>query len=217
MKRTEPEIGRKPLRKRTRLPDDALPHALKHWIKLQTLIILHDGEFSSGEIAAMIGEDVKLVSGHIRGLYDSGSIEVAGFKMVGNHRKPVYRAIVSPIVSREEYMQMSTEDRHDTTGAYLQSLFVELLASYRGGKMDDDENLAVIWDAFNLDAHGRQELCEHLLQAWERAQEIHASAVNRMAESGEEGTTTVVGLLGFERGRPGKPILGHANSEKDER
>ena len=50
-----------PLRERKRLPDDALPHSVNNWIRVEALAILHEGEFSAGEIALLIGEDVKNV------------------------------------------------------------------------------------------------------------------------------------------------------------
>jgi hypothetical protein len=207
VKKTELKVGRKPLKERTRLPDDALPYAIKHWIKLQALVILYDGEFTASEIAEMIGEDVKLVSGHIRGLYDSGRIEVADFKTVGNHRMPVYRAIATPYVGGEEYIRMPIEERHDMSSVTLQSFFAEALASHRAGKMDDDEELAVIWDVMNLDAQGNRELTALETAFWEDTRGINATAANRMAESGEEGTSRIVAFLGFKRARQGKPRI----------
>jgi DNA-binding transcriptional ArsR family regulator len=186
------EVGRKPLKERTRRPVDALPHSVNHWIRVEALAIFHEGEFCAGEVADMIGEDVKNVSGHIRDLYDSGCIEFAGYKMVGNYRKPVYRAIVRPVVTDEVYRAMSIEDRHDL-------------------------NLCLLWNALNLDAEGQRELLAYLITTWKGVQGIHARAVNRMAESGEIGTSTVVGLLGFERGRPGRPGGGYFGAGKNER
>jgi hypothetical protein len=210
------EIGRKPLRERTRLPNDALTHSVNHWIRVEALVIFHEGEFSAGEVAERIGEDVKLVSGHVRDLYESGCIERAGYKMVGNHRKPVYRAVVLPVVTDEAYRAMSIEDRHDLNGAVVQGLQAESVSSYRNGKMDTDENLCLVWQPLNLDAEGKRELMAHLTTAWEEANEIGARAANRMAESGESGISSVVGLLGFERGRAER-FGGYRKSGKHER
>ncbi len=209
-------VGRKPLKERKRRPDDALPHAVNHWIRVETLAIMHEGEYSAGEVADMIGEDVKNVRGHIRDLYDSGCIEFAGHKMVGSVMRPVYRAVILPIVSDEVYRAMSIDERHDASGAIVQGVLAESLSSYRNGKMDNDEDLCLIWDAPNLDAQGKKEMLAHLTASWEGVQEIHAKSANRMAESGETGTTTVVGLLGFERGRPGRPENGYYRAEKNE-
>ena len=121
LNQTASEVGRKPLKERKRRPDDALPHSVNHWIRVEALAIFHEGEFSAGEVANLIGEDVKNVRGHIRDLYDSGCIELAGYKLVGNFRKPVYRAIVLPVVTDEVYRAMSIDgtsrrERRDRSG-----------------------------------------------------------------------------------------------------
>lgn len=205
------DVGRKPLKQRTRRPDDALPHSVNHWIRVEALAIFHEGEFSAGEVAEMIGEDVKNVRNHIRDLYDSGCIELASYKMVGNHRKPIYRAVVLPVISNEVASGMSTEERHDVSGAITQGILTETVSSYRNGKLDVDP-VCLMWDAPNLDAQGEREMHTHLIASWREVQKIHAKAANRMAKSGETGTTTVVGLLGFERGRPGRPEGGYYGS-----
>lgn len=211
------KVGRKPLKKRTRRPAEALTHSVNHWIRVEALAIFHEGEFSAGEVAEMIGEDVKLVRGHIKDLYDSGCIEFAGYKMVRSVMRPVYRAIVRAVVSDEAYRAMSVEDRHDLNGAVVQGLHAESVSSYRNGKMDTDEDLYLVWQALSLDAQGKRELHDWLANTFEGVKEIHASAVNRMAESGETGSPKVVALLGFERGRPGRPEGGYYGTEKDDR
>jgi DNA-binding transcriptional ArsR family regulator len=211
------DVGRKPLRERTRRPDDALSHAVNHWIRVEALAILHEGEFSAGEVAEMIGEDVKNVRGHIRDLYDSGSIEFAGYKVAGNFRKPVYRAIVLPFVSPEAYRGMSIADRHDLNGAVVQGILAESVSSYRAGKMDTDEDLYLVWDAPNLDAQGEEELHDHLEATFEGVKAIHARSANRMAETGEAGATKVVSLMSFKRGRQGRPKGGYYGSGKNDR
>ena len=210
------EVGRRSLKTRTRRPDDALPHAVNHWIRVEALAIFHEGEFSAGEVAEMIGEDVRNVRGHIIDLYNSGCIEFAGYKLVGNYRKPVYRAVVLPVISDDVARRMSVEERHDVSGAIAQGILAETVSSYRNGKLDEDENVCLMWDAPNLDLKGRQEMQAHLIAAWKGAQKIHAKAANRMAKSGEVGTTSVVGLLGFERGRAGRPDGGYFRAEKNE-
>lgn len=82
------EPGRKPLRERTRLPEDAPSYPAGHRIRLESLIILHEGEFSAGGIAKMLGEDVKVVTNHLRDLYDAGCIEFVGYKGRATSGKP---------------------------------------------------------------------------------------------------------------------------------
>ncbi len=204
-----PTVGRKPLKERTKRPDDALPHSLNHWIRVEAITIFHEGKFSAGEVADMIGEDVKLVRGHIKDLYDSGCIEFAGYKLVGGVMRRVYRALVLPVVYGETYSKMPLKDRHDLNGAVVQGILAETVSSYRNEKMDTDEELCLLWDALNLDAEGKREVLKLLTDTWKRAQGIHAKATNRMAKSGEVGEITFLGLLGFKRGRPGRPVGGY--------
>ena len=210
-------IGRKPLKERKRRPADAMTHAVNHWIRVEALAIFHEGEFSAGEVAEMIDFDVKTVTGHIVDLYDSGCIEFAGYKMVGNGMRPVYRAVVLPEVSDEVYRAMSTEERDDASGALVQGVMAETVSAYQAHKMVDDETLALIWDAANLDEQGEREMNEHLTRSYRRAKQIHAAAVNRMAKSGEPGKTKIVAFLGFRRGRPGRPEGGYFSSRFSER
>jgi hypothetical protein len=172
------------------------------------LAIFHEGEFSAGEVAIMIGEDVKNVRNHIRELYEAGSVELAGYKKVGGYVRAVYRAIQLPVIEDDEARMMSVEERHDVSGAITQGLLAETVSAYRNGKLDEDP-VCLLWDAPHLDGLGEQKMHTLQLSHWAQAQEIHAESVNRMAESGEVGRTWVVGLLGFERGRPGRPKGGY--------
>jgi DNA-binding transcriptional ArsR family regulator len=212
-KHAELRPGRNPVKKRTRLPEDAPTFATNHRIRLLSLIILHEGEFSAAEIAEMIGEETPMVSNHLRDLYDAGSIEFVGHKGEGNFKRAVYRAVECPIVTDEEFQALSADERHEAAGVVLQWILAECLASFRHRKMDRDEALCLISDEPNLDTEGRTELRQLLTAAWngeaedvlaalKGVQEIAVRATNRMAKSGEAGTTVVVSLMAFERGRP---------------
>lgn len=209
------ETGRKPIKERTKLPDDALPSSVRHWIKVEALAIFHEGEFSAGEVAIMIGEDVKLVRNHIRELYNAGCIELADYKEVGGYVRAVYRAIEAPEISDEVAKEMSVEERHDVSGAIAQGILAETVSSYRNGKLDIDP-VCLLWDAPYFDSQGEQEAHELMLDTYGKVKKIHGKSVNRMCKSGEPGTTSVVALLAFERGRPGRPTGGYFKTGKND-
>lgn len=211
------QVGRKPRKKRKRQPVPAMTHTLNHWLRVEIVSILHEGEFSAGEIAEMTAVDVKGVTGHIHDLYESGCIEFAGHKEVDGAMRPVYRAIVPPEVSDEAYREMSYEDRDDASGAIVQGVMTEAVSSRQNGKLAEDETVALIWGAPTLDAQGEKEMNAHLTASYRGAQKIHAKAASRLAKSGETGVTKVVAFLGFRRGRPGRPEGGYFNSEFQER
>lgn len=203
--------GRNPAKQRSRLPEEAPTYPTSHRIRLEALIILHEGQFSAADIARMIGEDTEIVTNHLRDLYDAGCIEFVGREGGGNLTKAVYRAITRPFTDPEETKDMSLEERHEAAGVHLQWILAEALAAYRKGKMVGDQTV-VMSDEPCLDAIGILELHDFLIACWigdvetlielEGVQQIAARAMNRMAKSNEAGTTIVTSLMAFERARP---------------
>jgi len=211
-KHAELKPGRRKASEWSRLPDEAPTYPLNHRIRQESLLILHEGEFSAADIAEMIGEDTSHVTNHLRDLYDAGCIEFVGYQGKGNFKKAVYRAIARPFTSREEAKKMSPGERHEISGVHLQWTLTEASASYRNKKMANDENCVVMFDEPCVDAEGRIELDEFFTACWsgdfevlerlKSVQDIAARAANRMAKSGETGVTVVVSLMAFERARP---------------
>jgi DNA-binding transcriptional ArsR family regulator len=211
VKHAELRPGRNPVKRRSRLPEEAPTYPASHRVRLEALIILHEGQFSATEIARMIGEDVSTVTNHLRDLYNAGCIEFVGHKGEGNLRKAVYRAIARPFTDRDEVKEMSLEERQEVAGVYLQWILAEALAAYRKKKMVSDETV-VMSDDPCLDAEGRLELDDFFAACWagdvktltrlEGVQQIAARAMSRMAKSKEPGTIVVASLMAFERARP---------------
>jgi len=199
------------MKSRTKLPDDMPAYAVCHPIKLAALIALHEKDQSPVEIADRLGVDVRWVTNHVRDLYEAGCIEFAGYKAgPRNIKRAVYRAISRPIVDNDTFQNMSPMERRASAGLVVQWITAECFASYRSGKIDQDENVCLISDEPNLDAEGRRELNRLLTSVYNEeveasevaasVQEIESRAANRIADSGEEGRTTFVALIAFERG-----------------
>lgn len=207
MKEREWKVGRVPLKERKKRPVEAMTHAINHWVRLEALTIFHQGEFSAGEVANMLDEDVRYVTGHVRILYEVGCIEFVGFRQIGGHARPVFRAVALPVITDEVFCEMSKVERHDATGAIFQGFLAESLSSYRNEKLESAEDPpCMIWDAPCLDAEGRRKIRQRLTEVWEEeVLAAEAETANRIAQSGGEAVPTLVGLFSFERGRPGKP------------
>lgn len=210
VKHAELRPGRNPAKRRSRLPEEAPTYPTSHRVRLEALIILHEGQFSPAEIARMIDEDVEIVTNHLRDLYDAGCIEFVGHEGEGNLRKAVYRAIARPFTNPEETKKMPLGERQEAAGVHLQWILAEALGAYRKEKMVRDETV-VMSDEPCLDTEGVRELHDFFIACWigdvetltrlEGVQQIAARAMNRMAESNEAGTTVVASLLAFERAR----------------
>ena len=211
------EVGRKPVTQRVRRAVEALTFAVNNWIRVEILAIAHEGEFSAGEVAEMIDQDVRGVTGHIHELYESGCIEYVGTKIVNGRARPIYRALVLPKVDREVYQSMSIPDRRDLNNAVTQGILTETVSSFDKGKMDEDDQLYLVWDAMTVDALGEEELHDYMEDRYAGAKEIQVKSAHRLAESGKEGVTKCVAFMAFRRGRPGRPEGGYyADSENNE-
>lgn len=217
MKETEWQIGRMPRDRRTKQPVEAITNSVNHSLRLEILTILHQGEFSAGEIADVLEEDVRYVTGHVRILFETGCIEFMGFKRIGGYARPVFRAITLPIVTNEVFCKLEKDERHDISGVGLQGFLVESLSAYANEKLDSaEEPPCLIWDVPPLDAKRRRKLRRRLNEIWkEEVLAAEAESANAVAESGEEAIPTVVGLFCFERGRRGRPERGYFRVEKD--
>jgi DNA-binding transcriptional ArsR family regulator len=199
---------------------DALAYAVGHRIRLDALAILAEGRHSPNEIAAMLRKNVSTVARHIRELYESGCIEFIGTEQVRGATEHFYRAVALPEISDEEYRALSPEARLEIIGLIVQAILAETLASLEAGKLETDENLAMLWDCVPVDEDGRQEILMERTESYERMNQIKAANINRLAKARKEaiergekpptGTTMIVTSMAFERSRPGRPERGYA-------
>jgi DNA-binding transcriptional ArsR family regulator len=184
--------------------DEAVPYNLGHWIRVEALSILNDGPASPSEIARMIGSTVSKVGNHIKALLDNESIEFVRVETARNANEHFYRAIERPFLTDEETRALPTKVRHKITGIIIQGILAEVLSAFRAKKMDHDDDIWMSWRSFNLDAQGRREVADEKAESYERVVEIAARAADRLAESGETGTSVVVAMMSFIRSRTGR-------------
>jgi DNA-binding transcriptional ArsR family regulator len=181
---------------------DAITYAFGHWIRLEALAILAEGKVSVAEIARTIGIDVNRLSGHIRGLYDHGCIEFMGTRETPrNSLEHFYRAVVLPHIDDETFRTMPPIERRESLGLVAQAVIAETLASLRAGKLDNDENARVVGRCVCVDAQGKDEVQDHVLEVYEQLVAIKVKSSHRLAKSKERGTTTIISVTGFLRSR----------------
>jgi len=149
----------------------------------------------------LIGEPLNNVSNHVRELLDAGSIEIAEVRHRRNFAQHVYRAVETPLYTRDDFAAMTPQQRKVTWGMIIQSMMAEVMASFGAEKLTYDPDAVLAWNWLNLDAQGRKEVSEEQVAFWDRLTEIEADSMNRVAVSGEDTISYVVGELGFERAR----------------
>ncbi len=205
MEPTSAAAPRMPHDARTREMDEAVAYALGNKIRNQALVILAEGPRSSKELAKMMGLGTRLVSNHISRLYKAGCIEIAFTAERGNVTEVFYRTVILPYITDEAYRKMTMMERRDVNGVTTQNILTETLAAYRAGKMDDDEDLWLLWDALMCDEQARKEIAQEQAESYERQKDIAGRAATRLCESGEVGQTTIIVSMAFDRSRAELP------------
>jgi DNA-binding transcriptional ArsR family regulator len=198
-------IRRKPVSERKRPADEAVAYAVGNGTRIDALAILAEGEHSSSQIAKILGVDTQLVNNHIRELFACGCIEPTKTVKVRNATQRFYRALARPHISDGAYEEMPVEARREVISVLIQAVLAETLASLRAGKMEADDDLALMWDCVRVDKEGRRKISAEIQAHFDRILEIQDESASRIAESGESPITTVVSLSAFERSRPGLP------------
>jgi DNA-binding transcriptional ArsR family regulator len=176
-------------------------YALGHRTRIEILLLLNEGTYTTTQLADLLDRPLNNVAGHVRELLDAGSIEVADTKRRRNTLQSLLRAVQQLNYSEEEIETMPVQERQVTFGLIIQSMVAEVLAALWAEKISKDPRTSLAWNWLNLDAQGREEMKDEQERSWRRLAEIEADSLNRTAESGEETTSYIVGQLGFERAR----------------
>lgn len=217
---TEPESAleiakaRRPIADRKKDLVAAIAYACGNATRIAALEVLAEGTISVGEIAKDLDVDLKSLSDHIRFLYEHGSIEGVGIKKIRNTNKHFYRAITLPRISPKEYCELTVVQRREVLGLILQRIIAATLASFRGGQLEHDERVQLIWDALNLDEFGKLEVANCLAKADSQLLDIERVNSERLADAGREGIPMIATFVGFERSRASRPDMGYGSPRK---
>jgi DNA-binding transcriptional ArsR family regulator len=181
--------------------EEAVSYGVGHRIRIEILCILNEGTHSASELSRLIHQPLTTIGHHIKELVNSRCIELARIEKVRNTDQHFYRAIELPFISDEEAEALPLEVKQEYAALILQTITAEGLGALWAGKMSNDPMVRMMWQWFQLDGQGRQELADEQMESWERIVEIEARSTNRRIQSGEEAVTMIASTMGFERSR----------------
>lgn len=186
--------------------EDSVSYSVGHRIRIEILAALHEGPMSATDLAKFLRQPIGNITHHIEELLKDGSIEIARTERVrGNISQNFYVVVELPKFSDEEAAALSPEERQALAALILQASMAECLASLWTGKLHSDPRAFLSWNRLYFDKQGREDFADELLGSWERIEEIEAESINRMAKSGESGTTYIATSFGYQRSRNSPP------------
>ncbi len=178
--------------------ETTLAAIVAHPTRARCFVILAERTASPVEIAQEIGKDVGHVGYHVRKLQQLNMIELVDERPVRGAVEHFYRAIQRPVVSEDEFAEMSVAEREGFTRYIVQLLIADIARSMDAHVFDARANHAILRTPMLVDEAGFQELSDLHIEMLERTMEIQAQSDERRTKSGEQGIPTVSSSLFFE-------------------
>jgi DNA-binding transcriptional ArsR family regulator len=187
-------------RKQRKRIEEAVQYALAHHTRLEILILLNEGSYTTSEVAELTGIELKKVSNHLLRMLEDGSIEVAKVDERRGTNVYWYRAVETPEYTQEEAEGLTEMELQLIAGVIVQSGTAEVMAALHKGTLASARAI-LSWDLYDVDDRGREEIEGEVTRHLERLKEIKCESVNRVAVSKEQTTPMIVSVSAFERAR----------------
>ncbi len=161
--------------------DSTLGAIVAHPLRSRCLTILSDRTASPNELATELGEDVGNVSYHVKQLLKMEVIELVSERPVRGAVEHFYRAIKRPLVSDEEYANLTVEDRVRFARLILQFSVADAATAIETTTFAQRPDHHVTRLPVRVDEEGWKELGEIYREAFQRTIEVEAASAERMA------------------------------------
>jgi DNA-binding transcriptional ArsR family regulator len=186
--------------------ETTLAAIVAHPTRARCFVILTERTASPVEIAQEIGKDVGHVGYHVRKLLQMGLIELVDERPVRGAVEHFYRAMERAMVTEEEFAGLSVPERENFTRYIMQRLVADVARSMDQELFAERVNHIIARTPMVLDKDGFQEMSELHTELVERTLEVQAQSAERLANSGEEGISTISASLLFEVPERKRPV-----------
>lgn len=177
-------------------------HAVSHPVRLDALSIFFERMASPKEISNLLDVSLGTVSFHVNELLADGAIELVKTVQRRGAIEHYYRAKMRPEINEEKWRTLPKASRRKIAALVLQAIIAEGLSSLRHEKMDEDDDMYLVWMPVTLDAKGNREAAKLQAEMLERLEEVKAQSEGRLANGAEAASERIVAMMSFERGQP---------------
>lgn len=165
---------------------------------VKALIFLVERAGSPKEIGAALGISTPKASHHVKKLERLRLVELIEEREVGGTIQHIYRAIVRPIVSNEEWDKLSLAERQRYSVWIVRMLLADAAVAFNAGTFDARSNRHLSRTPMLVDGEGLNEVAEIQNRALNEMIKAEAISTERRARSGEPGIHVVAGMMCFE-------------------
>jgi DNA-binding transcriptional ArsR family regulator len=171
-------------------------------ITIKVLTVLFERAASPKEIAARLGLKVPTVSHHVKKLLKMELIELVEEREVRGAIQHVYRAVVRPIVSTEEWDKLSLAQRQRFSVWIVQLILADAAKSLDAGTFDARSSRHLSRTPLVVDEQGLDEVAEIQNRALNEIIQVEAVSAERIVHGGETGLNLIAAMMCFELPEP---------------
>lgn len=182
--------------------NELLGRLISSEITVKVLVVLVERAASPKEIASRLGLKVPTVSHHVRKLLRMELIELVEEREVRGAIQHVYRAVVRPIVSTEEWEKLSVAQRQRVSLWIVQMILLDAAKSFDAGTFDSHSNRHLSRTPLVVDEQGLDEVAEIQNKALDDIIQVEAASAERMVHSDETGVNLISAMMCFELPEP---------------
>jgi DNA-binding transcriptional ArsR family regulator len=165
---------------------EKLVKGVSHPVRTECLTILAQRVASPRELSEILKHDLSNVSYHVRVLDELGLIELVKEEPVRGAVAHFYKATERPLLSQDDWEQLSPEVRKAISVYGLDSLIMDAMKAVEHGTFDNRPDRHLTRTSLLLDSEGFARLSKAMDDLLELIFEEQAASAARREQSGEE-------------------------------
>lgn len=195
--------------KQERELDEQLGGVISHEITIKVLVVLVERAASPKEIADLLGFKVPTVSHHVKKLEGLGLVELVEEKEVRGAIQHIYRAVIRPIVSTEDWEKLGIDERQRFSIWVIQLILADAARSLSAKAFDAHAARHLSRIPVVVDKEGLEEVSRIQDKAMHDIIQVEAASAERMVQKGETGMNLIAAMMCFELPQPSDPFVSH--------
>ena len=167
--------------------DEQLGLLLSHPLRVEIMVVLIEGRAAPAEITKLLGAKLSDVSYHVKQLLKMEFIELVDVEPRRGQNAHVYRAVLRPIWSNEEWGKLSQEERERYVAWTIQLSLRDVVMAIGCGAFQARPDAHTSRAPLLVDEQGWREINALLDNTLKASFKVEEESLERLSESGEKG------------------------------
>ena len=177
---------------------DELALVISNELTVKVLVYLVERAGGPAEIGKALGESTPKVSHHVKKLERLNMVELIEEKDVGGTIQHIYRAVVRPIVSTEDWAKLRVAERQRYSIWIVRMILADAAKAFNASVFDARANRHLSRAPMVVDVEGLGEVAEIQNRALNEMIQAEAISAKRRVRTGDPGINIIAAMMCFE-------------------